>query len=67
MRRKNWRMVIGGFIFLVFALGFFFFMTTIAPSSTDPVEFMKIVGQASGVVGGISLALIIIGLIGKKV
>ena len=60
-------MVIGGFIFLVFAIGFFFFMLTIAPSSTDPKAFMQIVGNVSGVVGGISLIMIIIGLIGKKV
>ena len=66
MRRKNWRMVIGGFIFLVFALGFFFFMTTIAPSSTDPVMLMQTVGTVSGAVGGISLVMIIIGLIGKR-
>ncbi len=67
MRKRNWRFVFTGFLFLALAIGFFFFMTIIAPSSTDPVEFMKIVGQASGVVGGISIALIIIGLIGKKV
>lgn len=66
MRTRNWRLVFTGFLFLALALGFFFFMATIAPSSTDPVEVMKIVGQASGVVGGISLVLIIIGLIGKK-
>ena len=67
MRRKNWRMVIGGFIFLVFALGFFFFMLSIAPSSTDPVMVMRTVGNVSGVVGGLGLVMIIVGLIGKKV
>ena len=67
MRKRNWRFVFTGFLFLALAIGFFFFMLTIAPSSTDTVEFMKIVGQASGVVGGISLVMIIIGLIGKKV
>jgi hypothetical protein len=67
MRKRNWRFVFSGFLFLALALGFFFFMATIAPSSNDPVEFMKTVGQAAGVVGGISVALIIAGLIGKKV
>ncbi len=66
MRKRNWRFVFTGFLFLALALGFFFFMTTIAPSSTDPVAFMEIVGNASGVVGGLSVFLIILGLIGKK-
>lgn len=67
MRTRNWRLVFTGFLFLALALGFFFFMTTIASSSTDPVAVMEIAGNASGVVGGISVVLIIAGLIGKKV
>ena len=67
MRKRNWRFVFTGFLFLALAIGFFFFMTTIASSSTDPVAFMEIVGNVSGVVGGISVVLIIVGLIGKKV
>lgn len=66
MRKRNWRLVIVGFLLLALAIGFFFFMTSLAPASTDPVEMMKVVGNASGVAGGISLAMIIIGLIGKK-
>ena len=66
MRKRNWRLVITGFIFGALALGFVLFMTSIASSSTDPVLLMKTVGQAAGVVGGISLVLIIFGLIGKK-
>jgi hypothetical protein len=42
-------------------------MVSIASTSLDPVELMKTVGSASGTVGGISVVLIIIGLIGKKV
>jgi hypothetical protein len=41
-------------------------MTPMARSSTDPVEFMRLIGQVSGVVGGVSIALILFGLIGKK-
>ena len=67
MRQRNWRMVIGGFILLVLALGFAFFMSSIASVSTDPVELMRIVGKASGVVGGISIVMILVGLVGKKV
>jgi hypothetical protein len=66
MRRRNWRIVILGFILIALAAGFFFFMLTIAPQSTDPVEMMRTVGNASGVVAGVSVAMIILGLIGKK-
>jgi multidrug resistance efflux pump len=66
MRRRNWRFVATGVLFIVLAVGFFFFMTLMAPQSTDPAEMMRIVGQASGVVVGISVVLIILGLIGKK-
>jgi hypothetical protein len=67
MRRRNWRFVATGVLFIILAVGFFFFMTLMAPQSTDPVEMMRIVGQASGVVVGVSIVLIILGLIGKKV
>ena len=66
MRRKNWRVVVVGFVLAVIALGFYFFMLSIAPNSTDPVALMQTVGTVTGVVVGISLIMIIIGLIGKK-
>jgi hypothetical protein len=66
MRQRNWRMVIGGFVFLILAISFFLFMSTIASTSTDPVELMRTVGSASGVVGGMSVVLILLGLVGKK-
>ena len=66
MRRRNMRFVFTGVLFLVLAIGFFFFMQTIASQSTDPVEFMRLIGQVSGVVAGVSGVLIIAGLIGKK-
>jgi len=66
MRQRNWRMVIGGSLLLVLALGFAFFMSSIASISTDPVEFMRLVGGASGTVGGLGSVLIFVGLIGKK-
>ena len=67
MRRKNWRIVIAGLVLIVFALMFFFFMLSVASKSTDPVALMRTVGTVAGAVGGISLVLIIIGLIGRKV
>lgn len=66
MRKRNWRFVFTGVFFLLLAVAFFFLMTPLAGSSTDPVEFMRLVGQAAGVAGGVSVALIIAGLIGKK-
>ena len=67
MRRKNWRIIIVGFVLIVLALGFYFFMLSIASQSTDPVALMQTVGSVAGAAIGISLVMIIIGLIGKKV
>ena len=67
MRQKNWRVVIVGFVLIGLALGFYFFMLSIASTSTDPVVLMQTVGTVTGTVTGISLAMIIVGLIGKKV
>jgi multidrug resistance efflux pump len=67
MRQKNWRVVIVGFVLAALALGFYLFMLTIASSSTDPATLMQTVGTVSGVLVGISFAMVIVGLIGKKV
>jgi len=67
MRRRNWRVVITGFVLIILAAGFFPFMTSVASSSSDPVEMMRTVGSVSGTLVGISVAMIIFGLIGKKV
>jgi len=67
MRRKNWRIVIAGLVLIVIALVFFFFMLSVASKSNDPVVLMQTVGTVAGAVGGISLVMIIIGLIGKRV
>ena len=67
MRRRNWRFVITGFVLILLALGFFFFMLSVASTSTDPAALMQTVGTVSGVAVGISLVLILLGLIGKKV
>jgi hypothetical protein len=67
MRRKNWRLVIVGLGLIVLALGFFFYMWSVAAKSNDSVVLMQTVGTVAGAVGGISLVMIIIGLIGKRV
>jgi len=66
MRRRNWRVVITGFILIILAAGFFLFMLTVAPSSMDPKSTMQTVGTVSGTLVGISVVMIVLGLIGKK-
>ena len=66
MRRRNWRIVIVGFALTVLALGFYFFMLSIATASNDPASLMQTVGTVAGALIGISLVMILLGLIGKK-
>ena len=67
MRQKNMRLVIVGSVLIAMAIGFYLFMLSIAPRSNDPASLMQTVGQVSGVVSGLSIVMIIFGLIGKKV
>ena len=67
MRRKNWRIVIVGFVLIIIAVAFYFFMLSVASKSNDPAALMQTVGQVAGAIGGLSLVMIIIGLFGKKV
>jgi drug/metabolite transporter (DMT)-like permease len=66
MRQKNWRVILTGVVLCLGAAAFFVYMLTIAPRSNDPVALMQTVGTVSGAVGGLALAMIIFGLIGKK-
>ena len=66
MRQRNWRLVIVGIFLIVIAFAIFLFVPSLGAYSTDPVEFTRIIGQVAEVVIGVSVALIIIGLIGKK-
>ncbi len=66
MRQKNWRLVIVGGVLVVLAAGFFLYMLGMAPKSNDPQSLMQTVGMVSGGVGGIAVAMMIFGLIGKK-
>ncbi len=59
-------MVYTGVALLAAAAGFFLYMSGIAGKSNDPKALMEIVGQVSGVVAGISIAMIVFGWIGKK-
>ena len=66
MRHRNIRIVIVGVVLIVIALAFFVFMRSIASTSNDPMALMQTVGTVSGVVAGISVVMIIVGLIGKR-
>ena len=66
LRRMNWRFIITGFVLVLLALGFYFFMMSVASTSTDPAALMQTVGTVSGAAIGVSVALILLGLIGKK-
>jgi hypothetical protein len=67
MRKKNWRVVIVGIVLIVLAVLFYFFMLSTASKSNDPIALMRTVGTVSGVVGGLAMAMIVAGLIGRKV
>lgn len=67
MRTRNWRVISAGVLLIVFALGFFFFISGMSTQSTDPAMLRQTVGTLSGALIGLSVAMIIIGLIGKKV
>ena len=66
MRSKNQRFVIVGSVLIALAIAFFLFFLSIASKSNNPAELMRVVGTVSGVVGGIAIAMIVIGSIGKK-
>ena len=66
MQRNHSRLIIVGLALVALAAAFFFYMLSIAPKSNDPKALMQIVGQVSGVGGGIGIVMSVVGLIGKK-
>ena len=66
MQRNNSRLIVVGLVLVALAAAFFFYMLSIASKSNDPKALMQIVGQVSGVVGGIGIVMSVVGLIGKK-
>ena len=65
MQRKK-RFIIVGLVLFALAVAFFCYMLSIASKSNDPKALMQIVGQVSGVVGGIGIVMSVVGLIGKR-
>ena len=66
MRRRNWRIVIVGSILIFLAIGFYFFMSSMVLTSTDPAALMQTVGTVAGAAVGLSVVMILLGLIGKQ-
>ncbi|WP_234684893.1 hypothetical protein [Bradyrhizobium monzae] len=66
MRQRNWRLIAVGTVLLVMAVLFFLSMRDTTLWSNNPVALMRTVGEVSGAVGGISLVMIVFGLIGCK-
>ena len=66
MRQRNIRLVTVGSGLLLAAIVFFIFVLSIASRSTNPVELMQTVGTVSGVVGGLAIAMVVMGLVGRK-
>ena len=66
MRSKSQRFVIVGSVLIGLAIAFFLLFLSIAAKSNNPAELMRVVGTVSGVVGGIGIAMIVVGSIGKK-
>ena len=63
----NVRVVLTGVVMIVLALGFYFVMgVALAPKSNDPAAMMQTVGTVSGAVGGLGLAMTVIGTLRKK-
>ena len=66
MRQRNWRLVVVGSVLVAGAAGFFLYMESIASRSNDPATMLQTVGMVSGGVGGLALAMILFGWIGKR-
>ena len=66
MRQRNWRLIAVGTVLLVLAVLFFLSMRDMTSWSNDPVALMRAVGEVSGGIAGVSLLMIVFGLIGRK-
>jgi hypothetical protein len=66
MQYANRRVVFAGFGLLLFAVAFLIVMLAMAPRSTNPAELMRIAGAVSGAVGGLAIAMMVIGTLKKR-
>jgi uncharacterized integral membrane protein len=66
MKPAKLKLARAGYFLIAVAVIFFGSMMFLAPKSTDPVELMRIAGQASGAVGGVGIALVITGILRRR-
>jgi hypothetical protein len=63
---KNLRLVLVGGVLITLSIAFFLFFLAIASRSNNPSELIRVVGTVSGVVGGVGVAMMVFGKVGKK-
>jgi len=56
---KNPRLALAGLLAVAAGAALFFYFRENHEGATDPAELMRVVGQVSGIVAGIGLALIV--------
>jgi hypothetical protein len=56
---KNPRLALAGLLAVAIGAGLFFYFRENQAGATDPAELMRVVGQVSGIIAGIGLALIV--------
>jgi uncharacterized integral membrane protein len=66
MASQGLKLARAGYFLLAVAAIFFIAMMFLAPQSNDPVEVMRLAGQAAGVAAGIGIVLIVVDLLKRR-
>ena len=66
MATQGLKLARAGYFLLAVAAIFFIAMMFLAPQSNDPVEVMRLSGQAAGVAAGIGIVLIVVDLLKRR-
>ncbi len=66
MKSEKLKLARAGYFLLAVAVVFFIAMMFLAPQTTDPIEVMRLSGQASGVAAGIGIVLIVVDFIRRR-
>jgi uncharacterized integral membrane protein len=66
MASQGLKLARAGYFLLAVAAIFFIAMMFLAPQSNDPVEVMRLSGQAAGVAAGLGIVLIVVDLLKRR-
>ena len=66
MASQGLKLARAGYFLLAVAAIFFIAMMFLAPQSNDPVEVMRLSGQAAGVAAGLGVVLIVVDLLKRR-